>query len=234
MDSEKLDMIAFGAHPDDVEIGAGGLIAKQTAQGYKVGIVDLTRGELSTRGTVEIREQEGYKAAGILGAVWRKTLGIPDGEVSVCRENIDLVVPLLRKYKPTVVLAPYWEDRHPDHVKAAHLIEEAVFKAGLVKYMPEIPPFRPQVILHYYLNRPGTVSFIVDISEYFATKWEALLAHDSQFGQRGLLGAKDPLSFVESRNRQYGAQIGVEYGEAFTTKVPVPLNDPIAAWRETK
>lgn len=232
MSNESVDMIAFGAHPDDVEIGAGGLVAKETALGHKVGIVDLTEGELSTRGTVEIRKQEGLKAAKVLGASWRKNLYIPDGGVQVNQNNIDLVVRLIREYRPTVVLAPYWEDRHPDHVKAAFLIEEAVFKAGLVKYMPEMEPYRPRVVLHYYLNTPGEVSFIVDISDYFSVKWESLQAHHSQFGQSGVLGAKDPLSFVESRNRQYGAQIGRKYGEAFTTKIPVQLEDPIKVWGE--
>ncbi len=231
MANETVDIIGFGAHPDDVEIGAGGLIGKHSAKGYKVGIVDLTEGEMSTKGTVEIRRQEGLKAAEILGAVWRKNLYIPDGEVSSSKENINKVVETIRLHKPTVVLAPYWIDRHPDHVKAALLIEEAVFKAGLVKYMPDLPPYRPQVLLHYYLNRQGEVSFIIDISDSFDTKWQSLKAHDSQFGHSGLLGVREPLSFVERQNRQYGAQIGVQYGEAFTTKVPVPVLDVVKTWR---
>jgi len=232
---EKVDIIAFGAHPDDVEIGAGAFLAKEAALGYKVGIVDLTRGEMGSRGTPDIRAGEADRAAQILGAVWRLNLEMPDGNISVERESVMKVARVLREYRPSIVLAPYWDDRHPDHVKTSQLITEAHFKAGLQKLEPELEAFRPNVILYYFLNRMEKYSFIVDVSDYYRQKQEAISAHHSQFGPGGLkplaaLGVKAPLQFIESRDRFQGAQIGVAYGEAFLVKNAIPIDDPMKIW----
>ncbi len=233
--NSKVDILAFGAHPDDVEIGAGGLLAKETALGYKIGIVDLTRGEMGSRGTPEIRAGEADRAAGILGAAWRLNLEMPDGNVTVNEENVMKVARVIRKYKPSILIAPFWDDRHPDHVRASQLVTEAHFKAGLKKLEPELQAFRPNVILYYFLNRMQDYSFIVDVSEHYAKKQEAIAAHHSQFGASGLkplavLGVKAPLQFIESRDRFQGAQIGKAYGEAFLVRTPVPVSDPMKVW----
>lgn len=235
-ENQQVDIIAFGAHPDDVEIGAGGLVAKEVELGYRVGLVDLTRGEMGTRGTAEERAEEAGEAARILGLSWRQNLGLPDGEFEVSQENIMLVVRLLRTYRPKILIVPYWEDRHPDHVRASQLIQEAHFKAGLKKVMPELPAFRPQMMLFYFLNKMAPQSFIVDVSAVYEKKWNSLLAHKSQFVRTklkdpALLGAKEPLKFIESRDSYYGSQIGVRYGEPFLIKTPVPLADPMEIWR---
>ncbi|WP_418792059.1 bacillithiol biosynthesis deacetylase BshB1 [Phosphitispora sp. TUW77] len=232
---DQIDIIAFGAHPDDVEIGAGGLLAKEAARGYRVGIVDLTKGEMGTRGTPDIRIEEAQKAAEILGAEWRINLEMPDGNITVDHENVMKAARVIRTYRPKVIIAPYWDDRHPDHVNTSLLVTEAHFKAGLRKLEPEMEAFRPNIIIYYFLNRMEGFSFIVDVSEYYAQKQEAVNAHYSQFGDAGLkplaiLGVKAPLQFIESRDRFQGSQIGVAYGEAFLVRSPVPLEDPLRVW----
>lgn len=232
---EKVDIIAFGAHPDDVEIGAGGFLAKEAALGYKIGIVDLTRGEMGSRGTPDIRAGEADRAAEILGVKWRLNLELPDGSVTVDHESIMKVARVIRKYKPKIVITPYWDDRHPDHVKTSQLITEAYFKAGLQKIEPELKAHRPNVVLYYFLNRMENYSFIVDVSKFYEKKQEAVLAHESQFGAAGLkplavLGVKVPLQFIESRDRFQGAQIGAAYGEAFLVRTPIPVDDPMKIW----
>lgn len=234
-DNQQVDIIAFGAHPDDVEIGAGGLIAKEVEIGYRVGLIDLTRGEMGSRGTPAERAEEARAAAGVLGLTWRKNLGLPDGEFEVSKENILLVVEALRTYRPQIIIAPYWEDRHPDHVRASLLIQEAHFKAGLKKVAPDLPPYRPPMIIYYYLNKLVPQSFIVDVSAVYEKKWAALLAHESQFvrtklSDPALLGAREPLKFIESRDSFFGSQIGVKYGEPFIIKTPVPMDDPMRVW----
>lgn len=235
-ENQQVDIIAFGAHPDDVEIGAGGLVAKEVELGYRVGLVDLTRGEMGSRGTPEERAEEAADAARILGLSWRQNLGLPDGEFEVTKENILLVVRLLRTYRPRIIIVPYWEDRHPDHVRASQLVQEAHFKSGLKKVLPELPAYRPQMMLFYFLNKMVPESFIVDVSAVYEKKWNSLLAHKTQFVRTklkdpALLGAKEPLKFIESRDSYYGSQIGVRYGEPFVIKTPVPLADPLEIWR---
>ncbi|PKM81565.1 MAG: bacillithiol biosynthesis deacetylase BshB1 [Firmicutes bacterium HGW-Firmicutes-14] len=232
---ETVDILAFGAHPDDVEIGAGGLIAKETSLGYKVGIIDLTMGEMGSRGTPEIRAEEAETASRILGAEWRMNLKMPDGGITADNENIMKVTRVIRTYRPKILLAPYWDDRHPDHIRTGQIVTEAHFKAGLRKLEPELKAFRPSIIIYYFLNRIESLSFVVDVSLHYEKKREAIGAHYSQFGEGGLkplavLGVKAPLQFIESRDRFYGAQIGVAYGEAFLVRTPVPLDDPMKTW----
>jgi len=235
----QVDIMAFGAHPDDVEIGAGGLLAKETALGYKIGIVDLTRGEMGTRGTPEIRDEEAQNAARLLGAVWRENLEMPDSGVAVTLENVMQVARLLRLCRPSIIIAPYWDDRHPDHSRASQLVTEAHFKAGLKKLMPELKAFRPKIIMYYFLNRMDNYSFIVDVSGQYEQKQAAVEAHYSQFGDAGMkplavLGVRRPLQFIESRDRFQGAQIGTAYGEAFLIRTPVPVDNPMQVWGAEK
>jgi len=232
---EKVDIMAFGAHPDDVEIGAGGLLAKEAALGYRIGIVDLTRGEMGSRGTPDVRTEEAGRAARIIGADWRLNLEMPDGGITVDHENVMKVARVMRTYRPSIILAPFWDDRHPDHVRTSQLVAEAHFKAGLKKLEPELKAFRPNNIIYYFLNRMENYSFIVDVSGHYDKKHEAIKAHYSQFGDDGLktlavLGVKTPLQFIESRDRLHGAQIGKAYGEAFLVRTPVPVEDPVKVW----
>jgi len=190
---------------------------------------------MGSRGTPEIRAGEADEAAGILGASWRINLEMPDGNLTVDNESVMKVARVIRKYRPSIIIAPYWDDRHPDHVKTSQIVTEAHFKAGLKKLEPELEAFRPNVILYYFLNRMEGYSFIVDISKYYHTKQEAIGAHRSQFGKGSLkplavLGVKVPLQFIESRDRFQGAQVGAAFGEAFLVRTPVPIEDPMKIW----
>ncbi len=222
----KLDILAFGAHPDDVEIGAGGFIAKECALGYKVGIVDLTRGDMSTRGTVEERAHESDAASAVLGLTFRANLGMKDRHIQISEEFMDPVVRLMRLHKPNIVLAPYWLDRHPDHMRCSELITESHFNSGLRKFLPEIEAFRPSFLFYYYINKAENPAFICDVSDYYEIKKASVLAHESQF-----LGSF-PYS-LESRDRYFGAQIRKQFGEGFASKNVLPIPDPAALWGST-
>ncbi|MHB8172622.1 MAG: bacillithiol biosynthesis deacetylase BshB1 [Thermincolia bacterium] len=232
--SEQIDIIAFGAHPDDVEIGCGGLLAKEARLGYKTAIVDLTKGEMSTNGTVEERQAESLEAMGILGAAWRQNIEIPDGGIAVNDEYVARVVKVLRTYRPKLILAPYWEDRHPDHAAASRLIQEAHFAAGLCKLMPELPPFRPVEVLYYFLHQDVEPDFVVDVSMVYEIKKAAIMAHQSQFGRQNqmlptLLSDGFP-NFLESRNLYYGAKIKTLHAEGFVVKNWLEVRDPLDFW----
>lgn len=234
--NESVDIIAFGAHPDDVEIGCGGYVAKSVGLGYTVGIVDLTQGEMGSNGTVEGRRQEALEGAAILGAAWRENLAIPDRHVEINDDNLAKVVRVIRRFRPKIILAPYWEDRHPDHVGASNLINDAYFASGLKKFVPDLKGYRPAAVLYYFLNRtPKEPSFIVDVTEYHGKKQEAIAAHQSQFqmlakGWETVLNSGSYLNVLDSRDRYFGSLIGARYGEGFVTKYPVPMPDPMRAW----
>lgn len=220
----KLDILAFGAHPDDVELGAGGILASHAKMGKKVGIVDLTRGEMGTRGTPEIRDQEALDAAKVLGCAIRENLGMPDGQVPTHHQAQLMVAKLIRKYQPEIVLMNAPTDRHPDHGRASILVEEACFLAGLhkIKYEGEAnqwPPYRPKQMykyLQFYNLQPDVV---VDISEVFEEKMESILAHSSQFYNpesnepQTVIASKDFLESVKARAKDWGRIIGTAYAE---------------------
>jgi len=232
--TQQIDIIAFGAHPDDVEIGCGGLLAKEARLGYKTAIIDLTRGEMSTNGTVEERQAESAKAMRILGASWRENLEIPDGGIEVNDDYVARVVKVLRTYRPKLILAPYWEDRHPDHAAASRLIQEAHFAAGLRKLMPELPPFRPVEVLYYFLHQDVEPDFVVDVTEVYEQKKAAIMAHESQFGRQNkmlptILNGGFPY-LLESRNRYYGGKIKTLFAEGFVVKNWLEIRDPLDFW----
>ncbi len=230
----NIDILAIGAHPDDVEVGAGGLMAKFHKLGLKTAIIDLSAGELATNGTPEIREQEALQAAQVLRLSWRKCLNLPDRGLKTSRFNIDKLVRIIRESRPRLMLSPYWEDRHPDHVQAAQLVEEAWFDAGLTKIQTQSKPYRPLQLWHYFLSRAGEPKFIVDVSDDYALKREAILAHLSQFGKQANsqetflnCGPGSMLAVVESRDRFFGSSIGCTYGEGFTTRTPLAIDNPL-------
>ncbi|OOE04700.1 bacillithiol biosynthesis deacetylase BshB1 [Anoxybacillus kestanbolensis] len=221
-----MHILAFGAHPDDVEIGMGGTIAKYAQQGYDIGICDLTLAELSSNGTVHTRQQEAKRAADILGVRTRIQLKLPDRGLVVQKEHIDPIVTVIRTYRPKIVFAPYWEDRHPDHGQCAKLVEEAVFSAAIRRY-GELPPHRVHAVYFYMINGFHRPHFVVDISGTIDKKLASLRAYESQF-ERTSGSVDTPLTngyieTVESRERLFGKEVGVSFAEGFISKKPVIL-----------
>lgn len=227
MDELKLNMLAFGAHADDVEIGMGGTIAKYSDKGLKIGICDLTEAELSSNGTVELRKQEALKACQILGVSIRENLALPDRGLFLQEQNIQKVVETIRRFKPDIVFAPYYKDRHPDHGNCARIVEEAVFSAGIKKYITNkyIEPHRVKNIYFYMINGFHKPDFTIDISEYINLKKLSLQAYESQF-IRSDNTYETPLvngyiDTVEAREKLFGKEVGVDYAEGFKTKKPL-------------
>jgi bacillithiol biosynthesis deacetylase BshB1 len=222
----NLDVLIFAAHPDDAELSMGGTIARFTAKALKVGVVDLTRAELSTRGDVRTRAKETNEASKILKLRVRENLGIKDGNISISQESLKKVVALIRKYKPSIVFAPYFNDRHPDHIDTSKLIKRAVFSSGLEKLKTSLTgnsqsAYRPKKIFYYMQTYIFEPSFIVDISDYFETKMKSCKAFKSQFHNPSLkkedtfISKPEFLDYVEARAKFYGFQIRKKYGEPF-------------------
>lgn len=225
--SDKLDILIFGAHADDAEIGMGGTIARHIAAGLKVGICDLTCAELSSNGTPELRKQEAARAADLLGLSYRSNLALPDRGLSPSQEHIALVAAEIRKCAPRVVFAPFYKDRHPDHVACSKLVEEAVFNAKLRRYMPELPAVRVEDLFFYFINDWEKPDLLIDITLYQETKVRALACYQSQFERRPEDDSVDtPLTegYVErvaARDSLMGQIKQVTYAEGFMLKTPL-------------
>lgn len=225
-----MDAIFFGAHPDDVELTCGGLAALLASHGHAVAVVDLTRGEMATRGNIEVRAREAAAAAAALGVSTRVNLGLPDtGLDRHDRAQLVAVVAALREHRPTLVVAPSRRDAHPDHIEASHLVTRACYLAGLAKYPAPGERFRPQQLL-YALYRSGeTPQLVVDVSAVWAQRMAALAAHRSQLdpdaGLSTYLTAPGFLEEVEARGRHFGALAGVRHGEGYRQRGPVVLRD---------
>ena len=225
----KVDILAIGAHPDDVELGCGGTVAKLISEGKTVAIVDLTQGELGTRGTNLTRAEEAANSAKILGISARENLKMKDGFVSNCEEHQMQIVKIIRKYRPEIVLANAIDDRHPDHAKAAKLVSDACFLSGLVKIETvsegeNQKPWRPKQIFHYIQWKNIAPDFVIDISNFMEKKIEACLAFKTQFYDPNSTEPMTPIStkdFLESltyRAQDLGRLSGVEFAEGFTTE----------------
>ncbi len=224
----KLDILAFGAHADDVEIGMGGTIANYVRSGKKVGICDLTRAELSSNGNVEIRLEEANKAAEILGVVKRINCQLPDRRLYKTDEYIRQIVSFIREYKPKIVFAPYHMDRHPDHGHCASLVEEAVFSARIHRYIDnnEQPAHIVEHTYFYMINGFHKPHFVVDVSDTIALKIASLRAYESQFTQ-GVVNTpltNGYIETVESRERLFGKEVGVAFAEGFMSNTPMLLS----------
>lgn len=223
MPTPPLDILAIAAHRDDVEQTCGGTLLKAAQHGQRTGILDLTQGEMGTRGTAEDRAREAADAAKILGACWRRALDIPDGRVENTWENRLKVATIIRETKPRVVILPYWKGRHPDHYTCSILGYEACFLAGLSKLDNTSAPHRPFKIIYatlYYDVRP---TFVVDVSDQFEQKFASILAYKSQFSDqeagKDLFPAHEEIrARVDSMARYYGALGGVTYAEPFLQK----------------
>lgn len=227
----KLDILAFGAHPDDVEIGMAGTIAKHVREGYKVGICDLTKAEMSSNGTVELRQQEAALASTVLGLSVRSCLGLPDRQLAICEEQLSAIVREIRLYKPSIVCIPYWVDRHPDHVKASQLLEEAIFNAKLRKYMPELEQWDVPLVLYYYINDIDKPTLMIDISDYWHVKEQSLLAYRSQFdinADKNSIATPLTRQYIErvkARDQLLAQQLkNSQFAEGFTTKKPYSVS----------
>lgn len=229
MEQNHIDILAFGAHADDVEIGMGGTIAKYAQMGKKVLICDLTKAEMSSNGTVDQRIEEANRAAEILG-VKRISLNLPDRGLYMKDEYIKEIITIIRKYKPTLVFVPYIVDRHPDHGNAARLVEEAVFSAGVRKVMgnESTGAHHVQNLYYYMINGFHKPDFVIDISEQMKQKIDSLQAYQSQFIKSDS-NVDTPLvngyiETVEARERMFGKEVGVKYAEGFIAKKPLLIH----------
>jgi bacillithiol biosynthesis deacetylase BshB1 len=225
----KLDILAFGAHPDDVELGCAGTLLGAIAEGKKVGVIDLTKGELGTRGTTAQRLKEAQLASEVMGLTVRENLGMADGFSLNDKEHQLAIIESIRKYQPAIVFCNAPEDRHPDHGRAASLVEESAFLSGLAKIQTQHNgvaqnAWRPTQVFHYIQSRSLTPNFVVDISAHMNKKMESILAHSSQFYDPNsnepetFISGTAFLEFVKGRAKELGQQIGVEYAEGFITK----------------
>ena len=239
-----IDLLVFGPHPDDIEIGFAGTIALHVSRGFRVGLCDLTRGELGSNGTVDDRLAEAEAARAVLGADWRINFGWPDGGPYEAAEHIDDVVRLVRASQPEIVAIPYWDDRHPDHRAASELLSQAIFKSGLRRFHPHTRPapwlasvapadsppadaWRPRRVCHYFINDAAPVSFAIDVSEVYEKKRQALSCHATQFAPRGTDSVATRLTqstffqLIESRDAHLGALTGVAYAEGVVVREPL-------------
>jgi len=231
----KLDILAFGAHPDDVELGCSGTIAKEISLGKKVGIIDLTRGELGTRGTVEIRNQEAAAAAKILGVSVRENLDMRDGFFVNDEAHQLKIIKMIRKYQPEIVICNAIEDRHIDHGKGSQLVSDACFLSGLMKIDTELngenqKAWRPKLVYHYMQWKNLTPDFVVDISGFNEKRVASILAYSSQFYNSNSDEPETPIAsknFLESLNyrpKDLGRLIGTDFAEGFTVERYLAVN----------
>jgi bacillithiol biosynthesis deacetylase BshB1 len=247
-----LDLLAFGAHPDDVELCCGGLLAASAARGYRTGIVDLTRGELGSSGTPELRASEAARAAEILGLAVRENLGLPDGWIDpgaghdldpaarAAQAPLARVVAVIRRLRPAMVLYPWTHERHPDHEAASALVGRALFYAGVKKFpggpaAPALPAHHVREALQYPMRYELPPSFIVDISAVVERKAAAIAAYASQLRPTTptLIGSPLTVAAFEARDRYFGSMIGVAAGEAYLRRAPMGLLDPVAHFRDS-
>jgi N-acetylglucosamine malate deacetylase 1 len=233
----KLDILAVGVHPDDVELSCAGTLLKHIQLGYKVGLLDLTKGELGTRGSAELRTEEATEAAHIMGALVREQLDLEDGFFTQNEAQLRKIIRIIRKYCPEVVFANAIEDRHPDHGRASKLMSDACFLSGLVKIETfddnNIPqaPWRPKTVYHYIQDRALKPDFVVDISGFMDKKFELIMAYKSQFFDplstepKTPISGKEFLDSIKGKDSVYGRYIGVQYAEGFNVEKTIGVKN---------
>lgn len=230
---KPIEILAFGSHPDDVELGCGGTLLKLKKIGYRTGIVDLTEGELGSRGTVKQRYEESALSAKILKIDYRTNLKIPDGDIKINLDNRNKIIRIIRNLRPSIILAPYQDDRHPDHIHTSELVTEGWFYSGVKKILPEIPAHRSFRILYYISKYEFEPSFVIDITEEYQQKYEALQAYQSQFynpewpEEQTFISSKWFMESVQFRARHFGWMAGVKYGEPFWIRETMAIDDPV-------
>jgi bacillithiol biosynthesis deacetylase BshB1 len=223
----SVDLLVFGPHPDDIEIGLGGTVARHAAAGHRVGLCDLTEAELSSNGTREERRAEAAEAARVLGAVWRENLGWPDGGIATTPDLIRSAVDVLRRHRPRAIAIPYWDDRHPDHIASSEVLRVAAFRSGLARFETGGEPWRPDWVCYYFINDGATPSFVVDVSSHYDAKRQALDCYRSQFAPSRAgavptrLTASTFRQLIESRDAQFGALAGVAFAEGIVVREPL-------------
>lgn len=230
----KLDVVAIGSHPDDIELGCGGTVALLARQGLEVGVIHLTRGETGTRGTVEERRAEAEKAAEVLGATALEMLDCGDGRLRHGEAEEDALIELLRRWQPDLVLGPAPADRHPDHGRAHRLVADSAYYAGLARRGQGVP-HRPAAVFSYMQHDPFEPSFIVDVTSTWEVKLEALAAYGSQLHQPGKVRQEPETKVaspefrqaIDGRARHFGLLVGATYGEPFWSRLPLAVGDPM-------
>lgn len=228
-----VDALAIGAHPDDVDMICGGTVAKLVALGRTVVIADLTRGEMGTRGSPELRSKEAHAAAKVLGVKERVILDLCDGCIENTTDSRQQVIELIRRYRPTLVLTHYWDDLHPDHRIAGEIMRSVMYPAGFANYPAAGEPFRPNEVLFFMGHTPFQPSFVVDIDGFHEQKMAAIRCFASQFHQEGSselpteIASPDFLTRLETRARYFGSLIGRTFGEPFLVTRTVPMSDPV-------
>ncbi|MGH2575774.1 MAG: bacillithiol biosynthesis deacetylase BshB1 [Ignavibacteria bacterium] len=231
----KLDALFFSAHPDDIELSCGGTVVKLVKMGKKIGVIDLTQGELGTRGSKEIRQKELKNASKIMGIQARENLNLKDGNIEENFKNKLKVISIIRHYKPEIVFLPYYKDRHPDHIHASNLVKESSFYSGLRKINTKRSKqsqaaYRPKKCIFYMQTYTFEPSFIIDITAEFETKMKAVKCYSSQFYNprskepATFISEKKFLEYLEARARFYGFQIGTKYGEPYFVEEKLKLN----------
>ncbi len=231
-----VDLLAVGPHPDDIEIGIGGTVARHAAMGLRIGLCDLTAGEMGSNGTIEERLAEAENAREVLGAAWRVNLRLPDRALGRDAEHVRIVAGMVRRARPRVVAVPYWVDRHPDHVAASALLTEAIFSAGLRRYVAEGDAWKAEWVCYYFINDSAAPSFVLDVADHYETKRRALACHVSQFRPAGEGAVATRLTssrfqqLIESRDAQFGALAGVAFAEGFVVKQPLVRPHLMPEW----
>ncbi len=222
--ADAVDLLVFGPHPDDLEIGLGGAIAKHVSLGHRVGLCDLTRGELGTNGTPDERIKESEAARAALGAGWRENLGLPDGGIGGESSHARQIVELIRRARPKTIAVPYGRERHPDHVAASRLLTRASFLSGLTRYAATGDKWRADWLLYYFINDSRRPSFVVDVAAQYEIKRAALACHRSQFAPPSTGATATRLNtprfqqLIESRDAQFGALIGAAFAEGVVVR----------------
>jgi len=225
---DQVDLLVFGPHPDDLEIGLGGTIARHAAVGDRVGLCDLTAGEMGSNGTIEERLREAEAAREVLRASWRVNLRWPDRAIGG-RDQVGSAVRLIREARPRTILVPYWSDRHPDHVASSQVLTEAAFSAGLRRFDAGVDAWKAEWTVYYFINDGATPSFTIDVSSVYERKRRSLACYVSQFRppQSGSVATRLTSArfqqLIESRDAQFGALTGCEFAEGFVVREPVAL-----------
>jgi bacillithiol biosynthesis deacetylase BshB1 len=223
----SVDLLVFGPHPDDIEIGLGGTVARHTALGFRVGLCDLTAGEMGSNGTIDERLAEAESARLVLGVAWRDNLRWLDRQIGKDPAHVSQAVAFIRLHRPRVIAVPYWSDRHPDHGAASEVLTEAAFNSGLRRYRSDGEPWKPDWLCYYFINDAASPSFVIDVSEHYERKREALDCHVSQFrrAEPGVvetrLNVPQFRQLIESRDAQFGALAGVRWAEGIVVREPV-------------
>ena len=229
----EIDIVAFAAHPDDAELGCGGLLLKLKDKGYMTAIIDLTQGELSTNGNLETRRGETEKASKILKLDVRENLKLEDANIKNDFDSRLKIINIVRKYRPKIVLIPFWKDRHPDHENSYKLLKDAIFISGLKKFTTEYDFYRPNIVISYMLYYEFKPTFIVDISKYYEEKIKATAAYKSQFYSNEEKNVATHIAsnyyydMVRSRYKCYGLKIRSKYGEPYFAEFDIKIDDPV-------